>query len=450
MLHRRLSVSKLKNGSASERLCDGAALLLLLLPVLLTFLYVRAFAVELPYFDDWGIGIPQLTHLETRSFRWSDLNVRHTESVVLFPQMVHLTAARLARYGVLVTMYISCMFLCGSLGVLFLFFRRLRLPGRWSILWFLPVSIFFMSWRQSEGLLWSTHLVNTMALFFSLLALYGCVRAQESIDFFGAAIASAWVATFSMASGVLIWPIGWLYLAISGSLAAPRAGMRRVAIWTVSGGVCLACFVLDRAPNSVGWRPGIAYLRSNLGTAGQYILIYFGSPFNHDPGWAIWAGAVFVLAAVLTVYFAVRKTVRQDGVLAAMMLIALVTLALGPLLAFRLDLGAEEAVSSRYVTLGSLAAIGVYFCLLALKPKTPAARYLLIVMAALFLPGVVDSYASGLEDGRENRAYEIQCAAIVRDFRHRAPAELQCANPDAEGILVYMRYLERRHLSLFQ
>ena len=433
----------------AKRLIQSASLVILFLPVLITFLYVRAFSVEMPYADDWGLVIPQLMHLGTGSIGWSDLNIQHNESVILFPQAVGLAAARLAGYQALVLIYMSYLFLCGSLGVLFFLFRQLPLTGRWSTLRFLPVSVFFMSWRQSEGLLWSTHLLNTMALFFSLVALYCCIHAHRSHFFFATAMVSACVATFSMASGVLVWPIGWIYLAVSGGFEVPKTRLQHLAAWSLVSVVCVTCFVLDRPAHSIGWRAGIAYVFANPGSAGQYILTYLGSPFNHDPDKAMLAGSAFVFIAALSVYSTIRKAFRQDGVLAALLLIALVAMALGPLLALRLDLGPEEAASSRYVTLGSLAPIGVYFCLLALVRKTPLARYLLIAMAALFVVGAVDSYVSGLEDGRENREYEINCAAIVRDFHHRAPDELECVNPDTRGILGYLAYLERHHLSLF-
>jgi hypothetical protein len=428
----------------------AATCLALCLPVLATFLYVRAFAVELPYADDWGLVIPQLPHLETGALTWEDINILHNESVVLVPQLAGLAAAKIVGYRAVVLIWISYSFLCSSLFVLFLLFRQLRLPGRCGALWFLPVSIFFMGWRQSEGLLWGAHLVNTMALFFSLLALHCCARAQCVRGFLAGAVVSAWAASYSMASGILIWPVGWIVLAVLGPTESSRARLWRVLGWTLAGAVCMACFILDRPIGPIGWRTGVIYAGSNLGAAVKYILTYLGSPFNHDPGLALRAGAVFAMVAGLTVYFTIREVPREAGVPAGLQLVLLVALALVPLVAFRLDLGAEEAVSSRYVTFGSLAPIGVYFCLLAMRPKIQAARYLLAAMAVLFALGAVDSCRSGLADGRENRAYEIDCAAVVRDFRRHAPEEISCVNPDPQGILSYIAYLESHHLSLFK
>ena len=446
----RSSLSVADDAHSAKRLSAAASLIVLSLPLFVTFLYVRAFSVEMPFMDDWDIAIPQLAHLETGTLRWSDINVQHNESVILFPQLVYLAAARLAGYQVLGPIYISFAFLCGSLSVLILFFRRLRLPGRWSLLWFLPVSVSFMSWRQSEGLLWSTHLLNTTALFFTLLTLYCCLDAHRSRLHFAAAAASAGIASFSMASGVLSWPIGWICLALLAPPAAPRSRLWRIAAWSLLGGLCVTCFLLDRPAHSIGWQAGLSYARSHLGTVGRYSLIYLGSPFSHDPDWAVLAGAAFLAIAVFSVYLTVAKGLRQDGVPPAVLLIPYVLMALGPLLLFRLQLGSGEAISSRYVTLVSVGPVGVYFCLLALLRKTPAARYLLVALAALFVLGTLDSYVSGLEDGRQNRMDLIQCAALVRDFRQHAPEDLDCAYPEPEAILGRAAYLERRHWSLFQ
>ncbi|HUI57211.1 MAG TPA: hypothetical protein VLY04_19680 [Bryobacteraceae bacterium] len=432
------------------RLSTAVVLAVLFLPICITFLYVRAFSVEMPFMDDWDIVIPQLAHIETGTLHWSDINVQHNESVILFPQLVYLAAARLLGYQVLAPIYISFGFLCGSLLVLFLFFRRLRLPGRGSLLWFLPVSVFFMSWRQSEGLLWSTHLLNTMALFFSLLALYCCLDAHRSRLFFAAALVSTGIASFSMASGVLSWALGWIYLALLSPSEARRARLWRVAAWSLFGALCCICFLFDRPVHSIGWHAGLSYAWSHLGTAGRYGLIYLGSPFSHDPDRAVLAGAAFAIIAVVSVYFTIAKGLRQAAVSASLLLIAMVLFSLGPLLLFRMQLGSEEAISSRYVTLLSVGPVGVYFCLIALLHKTPAARYLLVALAALFVLGTVDAYASGLEDGRENHADLIQCAAIVRDYHHRAVEDLECAYPEPQAILGRAAHLERHRLSLFR
>ena len=418
-------------------------------PLLITLLYVRAFAVELPQLDDWDILGRQLRFIATESLSWSDINVQLNESIILFPQLVYLAIAKLAGYQVLIPIYISYAFLSGCLLMLYLFFRLLDLSGRWSMLWFLPVSLFFMSWRQSEGLLWSTHLVNTMALFFSLLALYCCVNAYRSRASFLSAIAFAWVASFCMSSGLLVWPLGWIYLTVPGRKEIPKPRFLYIASWSIFGLACATCFSLLQARYAVEWPTGIGYVFAHPGMAAQYCLNYLGSPFCNDEK-TVYAGGVFVLIAALSVYLTIKKTLLQDGSRAALLLVALVVIALCLLLTRRLGMGPEQALSSRYVTLGSLAPVGVYFCLLALMRRTSVARYLMAPMVALFLLSVANSYVNGLKEGRASWKDATDCAAIVRNFHHREPSELGCAYPDPQSILDRAVFLERRHLSLFR
>ena len=437
------------NAPPGGRLLRAALLAVLCLTALATLLYVRAYSVEFPLLDDWDIAIEQLPHLAAHSLSWSDINLQHSDSIILFPQMVSLAAAKLVGYRVLVIIYISYSFLCGSLWLLFRFFRVLDLRGRWSLLWFLPVSVFFLGWRQSEGLLWGTQLLNTMSLFFSLLALYGCLRAYRSFGLFAVAILSAWAASFSMASGRLTWVVGWFCLAVLGRPESRAIRRRYVISWSLFAGACGACFFRDRVSYSEDWPTGVPYVLSNSGAAVRYGLTYLGSPFTHEAGKAIYFGAILAVIAALTVFLTVRMTLRQEGAAGALVLIALVILALGALLTGRLGMGPEQALASRYVTLGNLAPIGVYFCLLALRNETRLARYLIAAMAALFLLGTFDSYSKGLEEGRESRAYDNRCAGIVRHFRQHELSDLECAYPDPQVILERAPFLERHRLSLF-
>ena len=211
-----------------------AVFVLVFLPLLITLLYVRAFAVELPQQDDWDILGRQLPFITTQSLTWNDINVQLNESIIIFPELVYLAVDKLAGYRVLLPIYISYAFLSGCLLMLYLFFRLLDLPGRWNTLWFLPVSLFFMSWRQSESLIWSTHLANTMALFFLLLDLYCCIHAYRSPARFLSAILFAWVASFCMAGGLsgvaggldLYGGCGQAAFLVSGILAGIRLGVR--------------------------------------------------------------------------------------------------------------------------------------------------------------------------------------------------------------------------------
>src|SRR5438132_7912783 len=166
-----------KFSAASEWPSQWLTIIILLLPVSVTFLYVQEFAVEIPMWDDWDFIVPHIQHLAAGQLQWSDINVQHNDALVFFPELVALGLARATGYQLTAAIYVSYLFLCGCLILLYLLFRLLRLPGRWSVLWFAPIALLFLGWRQSDSLLWSTMLMQTMALFFSLATLYCCTQA---------------------------------------------------------------------------------------------------------------------------------------------------------------------------------------------------------------------------------------------------------------------------------
>src|ERR1700688_3666634 len=127
----------LQRDVARDRLVRRVQILIVFLPVLLTFSYVHGLSVELPMQDDWDLFVPYFQHLAAGQLHWSELNSTSNEAVDVFPLAASLVLAKLTGGRLLALTYLSYFFLCGSLGVLFLFFRMLHLPGRWSVLWFL-------------------------------------------------------------------------------------------------------------------------------------------------------------------------------------------------------------------------------------------------------------------------------------------------------------------------
>ena len=432
-----------------DRLIRRIQILIVFLPVLLTFFYVYSLSVEAPVWDDWDLLVPLFQHMAAGQLQWSDINSQHTESVVAFPLAISLVLAKLTGGRILPITYLSYLFLCGALGVLFLFFRMLDLPGRWSVLWFLPASLLFLGWRQWEGLLWSTHLANTMALFFVLTSLYCCTQVCRTPIFFAAAIVCAWIASFSMASGLLVWFCGAFALVVAGAGKMRFVQLRRHFVgWLVMGAVCGACFFFDVKPSPPPWPTGISFVLANPANAILYALTYLGAPLGATAPQALFAGIVLVLITLPVVFLAWKKKIRE-GVLAGLFIASYVGLTLGPLLMGRLGLGVAQAASSRYVTLGALAPIGIYFCSLDLARTSAAGRYLASGMFLLLAVGILNSYSSGLVEGRRESARRTGCAAAIKNFHQIDPKQLTCGYPDPGVILERAPLLEQYHLSLF-
>ncbi|PWU00628.1 MAG: hypothetical protein C5B51_24750 [Terriglobia bacterium] len=425
--------------------------LVLFVPIVVTFLYVRAFAVELPFQDDWDFIVPHVQDLATGQLSWSDINVQHNEALVLLPEVVMLVLARVSGYQLIVGIYANYLFVCGCLIILFLFFRLLRLPGRWSTLWFLPVSLLFMGWRQSDSLLWSTMLSQSMALFFALSALYCCTQAYRIRAFFPLAVLAGWSASFSLPSGLFVWPLGAIYFAVAGLKKGwAEQAIRYIAGWLVFGGICGALFILDHRPHIVPWPVGLAFVFAHPIEAAQYVSIYLGSPLSSTPNEALYTGFIFVLLALPALFFALRLAREIDGVLAALLLPAYVGIALGPLLYSRFGLGVEQGFTSRYVMTGVLAPTGIYFCLLALMRPAIECRYLVSALLVLLVSGILHAYPFGLREGRQEWSNRTNCARVIRNFRESEPRQFLCAYPDPAIVLQRVPGMEANKLSLFR
>ncbi len=438
-------------GAARVRWVHYLQIALLCLPVLVTFWYVRTFAVEVPMWDDWDYFVVHVHNLATGQLRWDDFNVQHNEALILFPMSLTLLMAELTGGQVLAGVYASYVFLCGSLGLLFGFFRMLRLPGRWSLLWFLPVSVFFLGWRQSEGLIGHVHLTNTMALFFVLAALYCCTQAERIPIFFLAAMLSAWIASFSVTSGLLAWPLGLLYFVMAPLRGRPFEQVVRHAVaWFLIGGICFGCFYLNFRPATPPWATGASLVLANPAAAAQYALIYLGGPLSPTPAAALYAGIAVLAIAAPTAIVAWLKGRNRDGVVPALLLVVLVAATLGPLLTHRLGLGVPQAFASRYVTLSSLAPIGIYYCVLSLMHDGRKYAYLAGAMVLLLGYGIFNSYSAGLRDGRTEYAKRTECARVIRNFRRHDPSRFSCSYPDPAVVRDRVGWLEQSRLSLFR
>ena len=225
--------------------------------------------------------------------------------------------------------------------------------------------------------------------------------------------------------------------------------VRRVVAWLLLGGVCGAVFVLGFRPYTVGWPTGLSFVVTHPLEAVQYALIYLGAPLSATPRQSRFAGIILVSIGLATLCFVRRKALATDGILPALLLTSYVAIALVPLLFRRLGLGIEQGFAPRYVTMGAVAPIGVYFCLLGLARRVRACRYLAVGMLSLLVFGIYNSYSLGLEEGRAEWTKRTNCAAVLKSFPNVDRSRLLCTYPDPGIVLDRAPLMERYHLSLF-
>jgi len=203
-----------------------------LFPIALTLRIMRANWTSVPYGDDWWTPGGQIISFFDGTLRFADLFQQHNESRPLFPNLYYiLMAAVTGRWDVKDAMVLTFVMACVGSFLLFELLRRTTsfdLPVRiwaWAFLNF----VLFCP-REYEDFLWSIILLcltPAVALLAAVLINLSEIRLRGKIL---ANAAIAFLATYSFASGMLLWV-----------LAAPTSPGRRFA------------GVQNRGANRAGW-----------------------------------------------------------------------------------------------------------------------------------------------------------------------------------------------------
>src|SRR6516165_5842389 len=107
------------------RLPEGIQLAVVFLPVFVSLIYIRLFAVDIPFMDQW-IVVPSVVHMESGHLQWGDVYRQHNEAIVPVSTALTLLLAKLTHYDVIAEAYLAYACLVGALMVLFAFFRRVQ------------------------------------------------------------------------------------------------------------------------------------------------------------------------------------------------------------------------------------------------------------------------------------------------------------------------------------
>ncbi len=409
---------------------------------------VAVYAVDVPLHDQFELT-PHLERLYSGRLSWADFDKQHNESRILAPQTVFLASAWLTRFDTRAQLALS--FLCVFVAGWMLFRLWLSIAGRASLPWFafLPCSLVWFGWRQHESLLWGACLVNTMAILGVVAAIYLLWRSAGLPWCFPLAILTAAGASFSQGSGLLLWPLGMVYLGVMELPFIER--VRRLAAWGFTGFAVALAYFANYRPQVNPWPGGWGYVFANPRAALDYSLVYFGSPLAGSEVQAWVAGAITVAAFAVVIWYALRDAEFRCGAVPLLAIIVYVMATLALVLPGRLGLGVGQAYSSRYTVTTCLGPIAVVMAgsLLRSRSRLVAAAYfgfIAVVLAGTGL-GYRQAYGAIQSDYRqrvEARA-DLLCFEHVPD--HRLAPVLY---PDADRVRHDAEILRRYKLSVFR
>jgi hypothetical protein len=457
--------------------------LLVLLPALLGFLYVRSFGVNLVYSDSWAL-VTSFAKFSSGTLSLSDLLVLHQEHWILFPHIAMLLLGTVTEWNSVAEMYLTQILLVGTLVCFLLVFRDSikSSPAFKSALFplsMIPVSLLVFSFVQHQNMLGGFGVTFVFAQTFGVLALYLLYvlrydRLRTVV--FVAALGSATVASFSSVPGLCVWPAGLLLLFMS-TLEKPTKRVF-VGLWGLAGlGIWIAYFIAYSNPKSKDPGSVLSALGHPLGGI-RYFLNLLGSALFEKgtiqgtvPGPVLLGSkSLLLVAGLLLASLALISLVLilKDGrglgeysfwiSLLVWSCTILAFIVVGRLAQQELDLqqGLAGYAHSRYTSYSILAAVAIYGLLatITFRVRSSISTILLVVLSGAVLLSAGFAYSRGIEVGKSVKANREKGAQVLLTYKTQPASVFYnrhyfARRRGAEVIVPRAMILERLDYSVF-
>lgn len=425
------------------------------------------YSIDFPYADQWDF-VPLLEKAYAGHLTFGDFWSQHNEHRLVFPRLLMLGMALSSGWNIhwelaanFVLAVLTWMVLCaqarangaevhgGHNEPVYLLFSLLVFSlsqwGNW-----------FLGWQLQEFMNVFAVVVASIALTWRRAAGFGVA----------VAVAFGFVATYSFANGILVWPIGLLLLLLQRQERG-KAFRRHVTAWCVAGAVAAGAYLFHYQTPSYHASPGdalhapvrwvlyvLAYLGQPVGDLEDLVSLGFellghGSP-SGDHTFSILMGALGLLLWLVTLV-----QLRLSRVVLAPLLpwLGMALYAVGTAMMTglgRLDDGVGQALSSRYVTMANLLWIPVVVQIywVALVGAAPLSRRLLPVKVGIL--GLVLAGASLAGAYRWTEHYHVYSALRNEVLSGSDLERLRPLYPPAPEVIPERRvFLESHGLSIF-
>lgn len=331
------------------------------LPILaaaaLGFLYVRIFGVNVPWAEDW-FTVHLLDRQATSGLNWADLWEQYNEHRLLLSRLVVISLGDLTHANMLDFMYGGVIVLAAIVGMFIIAFRR-QVPPRAALWLFAPAALLMFSWRQNENFLLGFQLIWVVALAlvvatFLILHFGDC---QRRLWPFFCAAGTATGAAFSVAMGLMVWPLGLFQL-----LLLPLNRRRKIilmAVWTAIGVGEALCYFHGYVRADLLPPPGAA-----PDALWNFFPVIVGLSLTNDPATAQMLGFVILIVAAIAAGLVVASSqwARYSFWLTIM---AFSVAALAAITCGRSNAGLVFAQPSRYTNMSLFLVVSCYIVLVS-------------------------------------------------------------------------------------
>lgn len=419
------------------RLLKAGVIALVAAPLLGLVILLSKYAVDVPFWDQWEL-VPLISNMLHGTLTFAQLFAQHNEHRIFFPRLIMLGLAALTHWNTMYEVATNVALAVGTFCLLAVLAWRTFTTNATRIAVIIGMSIMIFSPAQYENWMWGWQIqwfLNVLGLVTAVWA-WGAWRAKTPLKFAVAAV-GATVATFSLASGFLVWFV-CLPLLVS-------KDMRRwLWLWLALGLAATAAYYIgyQQPADSSG-----LYFISHLPQFFAYIFTYLALPVSFQQSTALFVGVLYVATALSLLWLGWRHKLAWLKPLLPWLSIGLYGL-FGALTTAvsRVGFGVEQAYSSRYQTISCLIAIALFVAGIKLWELAPKKlRRQLLIVGLLFGLLVSANYAKGVVGMRGRHTWWVTAQQCARSAQSAKDPCLTSVYPNATVLWPRLEYLRSIH-----
>jgi hypothetical protein len=435
------------NSRSVKRGGRAALAALVAAPPVICFAFVLTYGVDVPFWDQWDL-IPHLQAWRAGRLGFDGLTQLHNEHRIFFPRAAMLAMASITRYDVRAEMILGWVLLCCSAALIMWRQRAHGEPGSW--LSFLPVSFLMFSLRQWENLLWGWQIVVFFCICGFLVSVYALERAHQSAAALALAIGAAWISSFSFGAGLAVWPIGLATLIWQrrfSPMPARSSFAVNTATWIGSAILAFAAYFYGYA--HPGHHPDTTYFVSHPKQALCVLAGTLGGFASDDSRVATAFGLVAAAALALVLALAAGGALDPDKLIPVLPLIGFWLATALMVTVARAGFGPDAGLASRYATLTTLGAVGLYQAMCAIRPDR-LRRIARCTAGTALVVAALNPTAQSIRVGSQLRASRAEAAQALRNVDTAPDDLLRRLWDDPSKVRDRARWLRANRLSVFR
>jgi hypothetical protein len=416
----------------------------------LMFVAIIHYGVNTPFWDQWEM-VPLFEAVSHHTLSLADLWRQHNEHRTFFPNIVLLICAYITHWNTHIEMLVGLCFAIVSASLIVLMLKKSIVKLWLGLIAAVLIAVWFFSPVQWEDWLWGWQVEWFMCVAAVTTSIFSLTRfteksAHRRIAIFVLAILSGIIGSYSLAGGLIVWPVG-LFI-----LVAMKQAKKLWGSWTVIGILAAALYYYHYIP-----QPGpngattTFFLHHPLSFIEFFFALIGGSvgSVSGDLQAPVLIGAILLTSLVPILYLVWNRRSDIHRYIPWLAFILFGLLAAASTDVGRLSYGVGFALSSRYTAFSTLFIIGVTAIIIILLDglKTPSKEFNQVVVTCLLLvslPLVISSYSVGIQ-GFRSQSQLLKEIDVCTHVANPANACLSLTYPSSTVVRPRLEFLKAKH-----